>query len=71
MCMRPHMIIQFAHFLGGKLEEQGIRDPIIKVKSLVSLNYRPSKTLIDPEANLMEKEYSTFSHADWILPLKE
>ena len=71
MCQRPHMIIQFAHYLGDKLEEQGIRDPIIRVDSRVSLNYRPLHIMVDREVNLMEKEYSTFSHADWIVPLKE
>ena len=71
MCTQPSMIIQFAHSLGGQLEEQGIHDPVIKVKSLVSLNYEPLQFMIDPEVNLQEKKYSTFSHADWILPLKE
>ena len=71
MCGRPHMIIQYAHYIGSKLEEKGHKNPIIKVKSFAGLNFRPLQPLIDPEANLMEAEYSTFSHAQWILPLKE
>jgi len=71
MCQRPHMIIQFAHFLGKKLEEEGISNPIITARTLVSLNYRPPQSLIDPDVNLTEEEYSVFKHSKWILPLKE
>jgi hypothetical protein len=71
MCQCPHMIIQFAHFLGKELEEEGINNPIITARTLVSLNYRPPQPLIDPDVNLTEEEYSIFKHAEWILPLKE
>jgi len=71
MCRRPHMIIQYARYLGRELEKAGIQNPIIKVKSSVSLNYRPSQKMIDPDVNLVEQEYSTFRHAEWILPLQE
>ena len=65
------MIIQYAHFLGHKMEKDGIKDPIINIKSLISLNYRPRQAIIDPNVNMMDVDYSTFRHADWILPLKE
>jgi vitamin K-dependent gamma-carboxylase len=71
MCARPHMIIQYAHHLGRKLEERGHKNPIIKVVSYAGLNYRKPQPFIDPNVNLMEAEHSTFSHADWILPMKE
>ena len=71
MCGRPHMLIQYAHHLGRKLEEKGHKDPIIKVISYAGLNYRPVQPYIDPEVDLMKAEYSTFSHAKWILPMKE
>jgi vitamin K-dependent gamma-carboxylase len=71
MCKHPHMIFQYANFLGKQLEAQGIQDPIIKINSLVSLNFRPRQRMIDPDVNILKEEYSTFSHAKWILPLKE
>ena len=71
MCQRPHMIIQFAHYLDKEMEEAGINNPIINARTLVSLNYRPSQALIDPDVNLTEEEYSIFKHAEWIVPLKE
>ena len=71
MCRRPHMIIQYAHALGKKMENLGIQNPIIKINSMISLNYRPLHRMIDPDVNILKEEYSTFSHAEWILPLKE
>ena len=65
------MIIQYAHHLGKLLEEQGVHSPIVKARTLVAYNYRPPQTMIDPGVNLLEEEYYTFRHANWILPLKE
>lgn len=71
MCQRPHMIIQYARYLGKRLEDKGIKGSIIKVNSRARFNFRPWRRMIDPDANIMKEEYSTFSHAKWILPLKE
>lgn len=65
------MIIQYAHYLGKRLEEQGIQDPIIKINAMLSLNFRPQQRMIDPDVNILEEEYKTFSHAKWVLPLQE
>jgi len=65
------MLIQYAHHLVRKLEEKGHKNPIIKVISYAGLNYRPVQPYIDPEVDLMKAEYSTFSHAKSILPMKE
>jgi len=70
MCFRPHMIIQYAHYLGKKMEETGIVSPVINAMSMASLNYRPPQPMIDPEVNLAVAEYPFFKHADWILPLE-
>ena len=71
MCIRPHMIFQYGQYLGKQLETQGVKSPIIKINSLASLNFRPRQRMIDPDVNILKEEYSTFSHAKWILPLKE
>ena len=64
-------MLQYAHFLKEKVEEAGTDNPIIKAKVRVSLNGRPPQDMIDFKVNLLEKENSTFRHADWILPLKD
>ena len=69
MSTRPHMIIQYAHFLRDKLEAQGIQNPIIKARVKASLNGRPYMPLIDPNANLAEEEYSLFTHNPWVVQL--
>jgi vitamin K-dependent gamma-carboxylase len=71
MCSRPNMILQYAHYLGDELTGQGYKNPIVTVRSSLSMNSRPVQALIDPEINLLEKEYSIFQHSDWIVPLKK
>ncbi|MGV7221093.1 MAG: HTTM domain-containing protein [Nitrospinales bacterium] len=71
MCIRPHMIIQYAKFLGKELESAGINNPEVYVRTRVSLNFRPKQQLIDPDVNLIKADYTLFTHADWILPLKD
>jgi hypothetical protein len=71
MCRRPHMILQFAHYLKTILNEQGTKNLTIKARTLVAYNYRPPQTMIDPKVNLLEKRNLTFKSSDWILPLKE
>ena len=65
------MIIQYAHFVGKELTRMGIKTPSLTVEVRSSLNSRPSQLAIDPEANLMEKNYSIFRHSDWIVLLEE
>lgn len=71
MCKHPQMVLQYAHYLGKKLKEANILDVIVTSRSMVSLNGRPPQPMIDPDVNLLKKNYSAFRHADWILPLKE
>ena len=71
VCREPSLTIRYAHYLGQTLEKQGVLNPVIKAGNLVSLNYRPPAPLIDSTVNLMDEEYSLFSQAKWILPLKE
>ncbi|MGV7221098.1 MAG: HTTM domain-containing protein [Nitrospinales bacterium] len=70
MCKNPQMILQYAHFLGTKLDEAGINNPKIYARSTVSLNFREPQPLIDPDVDLLKESYSTFQHEDWIVPLK-
>jgi vitamin K-dependent gamma-carboxylase len=67
---RPDMILQFSHFLANRLRSQGFDNLGIRVVSAVSLNGRRPQPLIEPSANLAEKQQSLLP-ADWIVPLYE
>ena len=71
MAGKPDMIWQFCQFLKKKYSEKGIDEIEIYAQSWASLNGRPPKQYINPEINLAEVKWERFSHADWILPMKE
>ena len=70
MSVRPDMILQYAHRLTARMEEELERPVEVRVESSVSLNGRPFGRLVDPEANLA-KQRRSLGHAVWILPLDE
>lgn len=70
MAGRPDMVLQYAKYLAAQLRADGVKDPKIYVDSLVSLNGRPARPLIDPNVNLAE-EPRTLRHVDWLLPLED
>lgn len=52
MSTKPDMIVQFAHWIANENQKQtGVR-PIIKVRAIESLNFRPLQDLIDPNVDL-------------------
>ncbi len=54
MSIQPDFILQYAHFLGKEYEEKfGIREAEVYADVQVALNSRVSKTLVDPQVNLM------------------
>ena len=69
MSTQPDMILQYAHFLEDKYQEQGIADPEIRVEAYVTLNGSGSRLFIDPEVDLT-RERESFAHKDWILPFE-
>lgn len=52
MATQPDMLIEYAHFLKRKFEEEGLKNPKITAKVYVTLNGRPSQLFIDPETDL-------------------
>lgn len=69
MSMQPDMIVQFAHYLGAYYRSKGMKDPQVRAEVYVTLNARPSRLLIDPQVNLLEKA-NTWQAKDWILPIE-
>ncbi|MCC6490996.1 MAG: HTTM domain-containing protein [Candidatus Hydrogenedentes bacterium] len=71
MIARPHLILQYAHYLADKFRGQGVKRPEVRVRSIVSLNGRPLQPLIDPAVNLAAESDSPWKTPAWILPLPE
>ena len=71
MRMHPDMILQWAY----KLEQlwrdlEGVEDPEVRARVMISLNGRLPAPLIDPTRDLTKIERD-LRHADWILPLEQ
>jgi hypothetical protein len=70
MLVRPQMIVQYARFLRENYRNLGVQNPIVHAQIEASLNGRPFRPLIDPEANLAELDYTLFRTPAWVLPLE-
>jgi vitamin K-dependent gamma-carboxylase len=71
MVTHPDMILQFAHYLCDKWEQEyNIANVEVRVVSMVSLNGRKYTPMIDRTINLASIERS-LSTSDWIIPLNE
>jgi hypothetical protein len=67
MATRPDQIWQYAQRLKAEYIEKGIYNPKVYAISNVSLNHRPYRPLIDPEANLAVAEWYHIKSNNWIL----
>lgn len=70
MTTHPDMILQYAHYLARQKRGEGYPDIEVRARTMVSLNGRPPRPLVDPHVDLAQ-EPRTLSHAHWILPLDE
>jgi hypothetical protein len=64
----PDMILQYAHFLGRMLKEQGHPNYGVHAVIFASLNGREYQPYTDPETDLL-KEKRSLKPAGWIVPL--
>lgn len=62
----PDMVLQYVHHLRDQLRAEGIRDPVITVDWMCSLNGAPHERLVDPTVDLAAVERS-WRPAKWIL----
>ena len=67
MSTQPDMILQFAHHLADIYKKKGYENPIVKGKSLVTLNGVSSQPLIDPTVNLAAQPVN-WKNKSWVLP---
>jgi hypothetical protein len=78
MSTQPDMILQFAHHIREDYTNKTIavrdkqftfKNPVVRVKSNVSLNGKGSRPFVDPATDLAQVKYD-LAHRDWILPLE-
>ena len=62
----PDMLLVYVHHVRDRLHAEGIRDPVITVDWMCSLNGGPYERLVDPTVNLAAVERS-WRPAKWIL----
>lgn len=67
----PDMIWQFSRFLQEKYKEKGIHDIEVYAYAMVSLNGRNYQPLVDHDQDLLKVDWEPFSHAKWVLQMKE
>ena len=68
MCSHPYMILQFAHYLRDKYEEDGFVDPEVYAHLKIKVNGRPYAHYVDRERDLGKVEWSAFRSIDWLMP---
>lgn len=71
MLTRPHMIHEFAQYLGERARADGVASPEVYAYVWASLNGRPYQPLVDPNVDLLQAEYPVVSAARWIVPLNQ
>lgn len=71
MATQPDMLIEYAHFLKRKFEEEGLKDPKITARVFVTLNGRPSQLFVDPETDLSALDLHGASSQIPLLPFHD
>jgi vitamin K-dependent gamma-carboxylase len=67
MAGQPDLILQLAHRIRDDFDARGLGPVAVYADSWVSLNGRPARRMIDPQADLARIE-DGLAHADWITP---
>ena len=62
---------QYAHYVAKEAKELGIRNPVVRVDVVSSLNGRPFQYLIDPNINLVAEPLPLFGTPEWVIPLAQ
>jgi len=63
---QPDMILQFAHFLEKKFEDEWEQEVQVFANIKTSVNGRPRSPFVDPERDLTQVKWEFFKSADWI-----
>jgi len=69
MARHPDMILQYAHHLKRKHEDEGMQSTSVYADSWAGLNTRPWSRLIHPTVDLTTVSWNPFAHERWITPM--
>lgn len=70
MNTQPDMILQFAHYLRDKFEQEYSSNAEVFVESYAAVNGKGSRPFINPEINLATLKRG-FQHKNWVLPYQQ
>lgn len=70
MATQADFILQYAHHLEKHFKLQGMQSPQVFATIYVTLNGRRSRLYVKQDVDLA-KEYDTYKHKNWILPLQD
>lgn len=71
MSTRPHLLLQFAHFIRDEYMQRGMPNVEVYVESIAALNGRPFQQLVNSKSNLAKIRPSLWRHGQWIAPLQD
>lgn len=69
MTTRPDLILQLAHMIARRYEQEGRPGIQVYANVRVTLNGRPRQPMVDPDVDLAAQQWS-WRAAKWILPLQ-
>jgi vitamin K-dependent gamma-carboxylase len=70
MKVDPTMILQLGNYIGKELERRGAKDPVVKCRSMISLNAMPPEPIVDSTINILPLTHKMTQNDEWILPHK-
>lgn len=66
----PVLLAQYAHYIADEARALGMRDPIVRVDAVQSLNGRPFQYIVDPQIDLGAARIPALGTPTWVLPLE-
>jgi hypothetical protein len=66
LSLQPFLLREYARHIADLWEQDYGRRPTVRAETAVSLNFRPSQPVVDPDADLASVSLSRLHHNRWI-----
>jgi hypothetical protein len=70
LSMQPFLLREYARHIADLWEQEYGRRPVVHAETAVSLNFRPTQSVVDPQADLASVSLSRLRHNLWIKDLE-
>ena len=70
LSMQPFLLREYARHVAEQWENENGRRPAIRAETFVSLNFRPTQPVVDPQADLASVPLLHLRHNPWIVQLQ-